>query len=58
MCLYRLLDTPVRKIANFAFTSNLFAWHVKLDRGKSKDVLLAIPEKKPQAYEKDTTKMG
>jgi hypothetical protein len=25
---------------------------VKLDRGKCRDVLLALPEKQPQAYEK------
>jgi hypothetical protein len=27
----------------------LFTWHVKLDKGKSRDVLLALPEKQPQA---------
>jgi hypothetical protein len=50
---YWLLGTFVCKIANFAFSSNLFVWHVKLERGKSRDALLALPEKKPQAYEKN-----
>jgi hypothetical protein len=36
----------------------LFAWHVKLDRRKSKDVLLALPEKQPQAYEKIRRLLG
>jgi len=58
LALYWLLGTSVRKIANFAFSSSLFAWHVKLDRGKSKDVLLALPEKKPQAYEKNRRLLG
>jgi hypothetical protein len=31
---------------------------VKLDRGKSKDDLLALPEKKPQAYEKNRRLLG
>jgi hypothetical protein len=43
--LYWLLGTSVRKIANFTFSPSLFACHVKLERGKSKDVLLALPEK-------------
>jgi hypothetical protein len=43
---------PFEKIANFAFSSYLFTWHVKLDKGKSRDVLLALPEKQPQAEEK------
>jgi len=51
--LYWLLGTSVRKIAIFVFFSSLFAWRVKLERGKSKDVLLALLEKKPQAYEKN-----
>jgi hypothetical protein len=49
--LYWLLGTSVRKIANFTFSSSLFACQVKPERGKSKDVLLAIPDKKSQAYE-------
>ncbi len=51
--LYWLLDTSVRKIAIFAFSSSLAAWHVKLERGQCKDILLALPQKKPQAYEKN-----
>jgi hypothetical protein len=43
--LYWLLGTSVRKIANFTFSPSLFACHVKLERGKSKDVLLALPNK-------------
>jgi hypothetical protein len=43
------LAHPFEKIANFAFSSSLFTWHVKLDKGKSRDVLLALPEKQPQA---------
>jgi len=43
--LYWLLGTSVRKIANFAFSSSLFALHEKLERGKSKDFLLALSEK-------------
>ena len=49
--LYWLPGTSVRKIANFAFSSSLFTWHVKLERGKSRDVLLAISKKKSQVYE-------
>ncbi len=49
--LYWLLGISIRKIANFSFSP--FAWHVKLDRGESKDVLLSLPEKQPQAYEKN-----
>ncbi len=56
--LYWLLGTSVRKIANFAFSSYLFTWHVKLDRGKSRDVLLVLPEKQPQAYEKNRCLRG
>jgi hypothetical protein len=67
--LYWPLGTSVRKIANFAFSSSLFAWHLKLDRGKSKDVLLAIPDKNlkhtrkigacfENALRKDVPKMG
>ena len=55
---YWLLGTSVRKIANFAFSSSLFAWHVKLERGKSKDFLLALPEQKPQAYKKNRRLLG
>jgi hypothetical protein len=51
--LYWLLGTSVRNNANFACSSSQFAWHVKLERGKSKDVLLALPEKQPQADEKN-----
>jgi hypothetical protein len=40
---------PFEKIANFAFSSYLFTWHVKLEKGRSRDVLLALPEKQPQA---------
>jgi hypothetical protein len=43
--LYWLLGTSVHKITNFAFSSSLFACQVKLKRGKSKDVLPAIPDK-------------
>jgi len=35
-----------------------FAWHVKLNRVKSEDVLLALPEKKPQTYEKNRRLLG
>jgi hypothetical protein len=49
---------PFAKIAIFAFFSTLFAWCMKLERGKSKDVLLALPEKKPQAYEKNRPLLG
>jgi hypothetical protein len=56
--LYWLLGTSVRNMANFAFSSYLFAWHVKLKRVKSKDVLLALPEKQPQTYEKHRRLLG
>jgi hypothetical protein len=52
--LYLLLSTSVRKIANFAYSPNLFTWHMKLDKGKSLDVLLTILEKQPQADEKNS----
>jgi len=35
--LYWLLGTSVRKIANFTFSPSLFACHVKLERGKSRE---------------------
>jgi hypothetical protein len=67
--LYWLLGTSVHKIANFAFSSSLFACQVKLEREKSKDVLLAIPDKNlkhtrkigacfENALRKDVPKMG
>src|SRR5258708_1536724 len=56
--LYWLLGTSVRKIVIFVFSSSLFAWRAKPERGKSKDVLLALPEKKPQAYEKNRRLRG
>lgn len=67
--LYWLLGTSIRKIANFAFSSSLFACQVKLERGKSKDVLLALPDKNlkhtrkigacfENALRKDAPKMG
>jgi hypothetical protein len=31
---------------------------MKLEGGKSKDVLLALPEKQPQAYEKNRHLLG
>jgi hypothetical protein len=39
--LYWLLGTSVRKIAIFVFSFSLFAWRVKPERGKNKDVVLA-----------------
>ena len=67
--LYWLLGTSVHKITNFAFSSSLFAGQVKLKRGKSKDVLPAIPDKNlkhtrkigacfENAHRKDVTKWG
>jgi hypothetical protein len=56
--MYWLLSTSVRKIANFAFSPNLCTWHMKLDKGKSMDVLLTILEKQPQADEKNRRLLG
>jgi hypothetical protein len=64
-----LLGTSVRKIANFTFSSSLFACQVILEGRKSKDVLLAIPDKNLKhtrkigacfeiALRKDVPKMG